>query len=348
MMHETIGNQPFQPRRVELTGPDFSSPASSFILHPSSFLPAAFTLIEVMLAIAIMAVICGTIYQFTGTVIRSSSVSMRTDAQEQSFGGLRRLLDTQFAALPTNETGTFVGVSEEGEHGHHDALRVVCPAGNAVLTPDAHGLYRVTLGLHELPKGSGHYTLVMEREPWDENENANGAPLLNLGDISAGGFKTSRNSLPSDSVRLLDGVRSLELAYYDPRLNSWQDKWNDDTLIPSLVRVRLEMENSGAPYEFVAQVPSGGIRRGLPTTNNALTYAPPGTLSVPGNGAGTVPGAVGPSGATVPSLPAGLTVPPPPPGGFTVPPMPPSGVPNGFPNQPLSFPNAPPRGGGPR
>lgn len=301
----------------------------SFVIRHS-----AFTLIEVMLTIAIMAVICGTIYQFTGTVVRSSAVSMRMDAQEQSFAGLRRLLEAQFAALPTNETGTLIGVSIEETHGHHDAVQLVCPAGNALLTPDARGLYRVTVGLDEIPAGSGHFSLVMEREAWRENDDESGTNTINfeLPPVSAGGFKTSRQQLPGDSVRLLDNVGSLEIAYYDPRLNSWQDKWNDDTLIPSLVRVRLTMENSSAPYEFIEQIPSGGIRRGLPTTIAANSRVP--NYPVPGQtGTGTVPGTNG----TVPNLPPGLQVPPPPPPGMNVPTLPP-----GFsPNTPLVL---PPRG----
>ena len=284
-----------------------------------------------MLAIAIMAVVCGTIYQFTGTVIRSSNISLRIDAQEQSFDGLRRLLGAQFSALPANETGIFIGVTDEGKHGHCDALQVVCPAGNALLTPDAQGLYRVTLGLDENPSGSGHYALVMEREPRaEDNDNqTNGSPFQ-LPTVSAGGVKTSRNQLPSGSVRLLGGVRSLEISYYDPRLNSWQDQWNDDTLIPSLVRVRLALENSGAPYEFIEQVPGGGLRRGLPNT-----------LSVPGYPPGGAPN--NPLGGQVPVLPPGMKVPQPPPGGFKLPPALPGqpGVPTGNPGGAVSFPNAP-------
>ena len=302
-----------------------------------------------MLAIAILAVICGTIYQFTGTVIRSSNISLRTDAQAQSLDGLRRLLGEQFSALPANETGVFFGVSEAGKHGHRDALQVVCPAGNALLTPDARGLYRVTLGLDERPAGSGHYTLVMEREPRaeDEDDDENNGSAFQLPTVSAGGVQTNRNQLPADRVRLLGGVSSLEISYYDPRLNTWQDKWRDDTLIPSLVRVRLALENGGAPYEFVEQIPGGGLRRGLPNTVSVPNNGASASL---GNGvAGTVSGAAGPSGATVPSLPPGLTVPPPPPGGFTVPSAPPgqSGASIGN-HGAVSFPNAPIRGGVPR
>ena len=307
----------------------------------------AFTLIEVMLAIAIMAIVCGTIYQFTGTVLRSSTVATRLDSRDQAFAGLRRLLDAQFAVLPANESRTFVGVNVESKGGHRDALQLVCPAGNALLTPDARGLYQITLGLGETREGSGHYALVMERAPWDaDGDEDNDNVKFALPAVSAGGVQTTHDQLPSDVVPLLDGVKSLEITYYDPRLNSWQDRWNDDTMIPSLVRVRLAMEDSGAPYEFIEQIPSGGLRRGLP--NTALTnFAVPGVNSA---GGANIPGVTGPGGAPVPPLPPGLTVPLPPAGGFPAPPpLPPgvSGPPTGG-HHPVNFPNAPLNGTIPR
>ena len=308
---------------------------------PSSSVLPAFTLIEVMLAIAILAMVCGTIYNFTGTVIRSSNVAVRLDTRTQSFDGLRRLLDAQFSALPINEAGVFVGLKQQGDHGRHDAMQVVCPAGNALLTPDAHGLYRITLGMDETPAGSGRYSLVMEREPRpaDEDDENNGS-AFQLPTVSAGGVKTSRSQLPSDSVSLLGGVKSLEISYYDPRLNSWQDKWNDDTMIPGLVRVRLTMADANTPYEFIEQIPGGGMRRGLP---NTVAANPAVANQFTGGGGSFVPGATGPNGATVPQLPPNLAVPPPPPNMAVPPSLPPS-----FGRGPVSFPNAPVNGVIPR
>ena len=266
---------------------------------------AAFTLVEIMLAIAILAVICGTIYQFTGTTVRASVASMRFDAQEQTFAGLRRLLDAQFAALPANEPQACLGATNEGKHGKRDALQMICPAGNAVLTPDARGLYQITLGLHETAHGSGRYTLGLEREPWTEDSEtlSNKNDTFQLPAISAGGFRTQETGSrdqqgPSDWVKLLDGVSALEISYFDPRLNTWLDKWNDQTLIPSLVRVRLTMEQSSSPYEFIERVPGGGLRRGLPNTVAAGTNIPglPPGVSVPSL----------PPGASIPSFPGGV------------------------------------------
>ena len=98
--------------------------------------PAAFTLIEILLAMAIMAVICGTIYQFTGTTVQVADVATRTDARAESLGGLRRLLAAQFAALPMSEPQAITGAANDGEHGRQDILQMLCPAGGALLTPD--------------------------------------------------------------------------------------------------------------------------------------------------------------------------------------------------------------------
>ena len=247
--------------------------------------PAAFTLIEVMLAMAIMAVICGTIYQFTGTTVRVANEATRIGAREQAFGGLRRLLAAQFAALPSGESRALSGATNDGEHGRQDVLQMLCPAGNTVLTPDARGLYQVAFELRKLPASKGQLTLVMNREPWSAGLDEE----INRAVSSGSGFRHE------GWVRLLDDVRALEIDYFDPRLNTWVDKWNDPTMTPSLVRVCLAMEGGGAPYEFIERVPGGGVPR-MPA--NLLSASIPGLPGLPPGVVGP-PGAVGPNGVSL-------------------------------------------------
>ena len=294
-------------------------------------------MIEVLLAMAIMAVICGTIYQFTGTTVRVAGVATRVDAREQALGGLRRLLSAQFAALPASESQALTGEANDGDHGRSDALRMLCPAGSAILTPDARGLYWATFEMREIPGGSGRHALVLNREPWTDDTEL-GKPIQ-LSAVSAGGVRTSGGlgSRPAGWVRLLDGVRSLQIDYFDPRLNSWVDKWNDPTMSPSLVRMRLALENSGAPYEFIEKVPGGGVPRGalstilpgspVPTLPPGFNPAnlpprlnpanlPPGVAGSNKGGTRTGPPTAPPAGAAptlppgvAPTLPPGLSVP---------------------------------------
>ena len=224
----------------------------------------AFTLIEVMLAVAILIVLTVTVYQFTAITLRATDLSMQNSEQTMQFGGFRRLLETQLSALPAGQHGALIGMNIKGKGaGRRDALQLVCPAGNALLTPDARGFYQVTLDLREAPRGSGHFALGLERQPWtdddedDEDDDAS-TPLQKPG---ANGQRPVKSPLPSDWLPLMDNVQSLEIAYFDARLNGWVDKWVDTSVLPNLVRVRLTTAGSEAPYEIVERVPGGGIAR---------------------------------------------------------------------------------------
>ena len=226
---------------------------------------AGFTLIEMTLAVAILVVISVTVYQFTSVAIRATDLSMRSSAEETACGGLRRLLAAQLSALPSGQNGALIGVNTTRRGGsRHDALQLVCPAGNAVLTPDAKGYYQVTLDLREVPRGSDHWVLGMERTPWtddDDDDDDDAVKPVSL-DPSKG-----KQLLPSDWVRLMDNVSSLEIAYFDARLNGWVDKWTDQTNLPNLVRLRVSLADSSVPYEIVERVPGGGIAKGAQIGN---------------------------------------------------------------------------------
>ncbi len=234
---------------------------------------AGFTLIEMTLAVAILAIISLTVYRFTDVAIRAADVSMQVSAEDAACGGLRRLLAAQLSALPANQNGTLVGVNTTRRGGgRHDTLLMVCPAGNAVLTPDAKGYYQVTLDLREIPRDSGHWALGLERTPWtDDDDDDDDDDAIKP---TSPELRTVRQSLPTDWVRLLDNVSALEIAYFDSRLNGWQDKWTDQTNLPNLIRVRVSLAGNSQPYEIVQRVPSGGLAKVIPTSVLPGNYDP--------------------------------------------------------------------------
>lgn len=241
-----------------------------------------FTLLEVVLAAAILVIISMTVYQFTSITMRTTEFSLRDSENTLACGGLRRLLEAQLASLPANHNGALVGMQISKGGNRRDALQLVCPAGNALLTPDAKGLYEITWTVREIPRNSGHYVLGMERTPWeddsvddDDEEDASSTKVTNVIRV--------HETLPSDWVPLMDGVKSLECSYFDARLNGWPDKWTDTTTLPNLVKMRLSLIDGGEPYEIVERVPGGAANfRGIPT----ITQTIPG-LSVQGQ-TGTV------------------------------------------------------------
>lgn len=220
-----------------------------------------------MLAIAILLIITVTVYQFVDITIRATEVSLRIGEEAMQIGGFRRLVASQLASLPAGQNGSLVGLEVKGRNGgRRDAMSLICPAGNAVLTPDARGFYQVTLDLHEIPRGSGHFALGLERQPWTDDDDDDDDD-----DASTPGAKPKTAALhpasaplPADWVMLLDNVKSLEIAYFDARLNGWVDRWPDASLLPNLVRLRVTFGNSSVPLEIVERVPGGGIAKLAP------------------------------------------------------------------------------------
>lgn len=252
---------------------------------------AGFTLLEIVLAVAILLLISVALTRFTDSTIQAAQISVRDGDEDEACSGLRRLLTAQLAALPQNfDSGALVGMMIKGNGGRRDALQMICPSGNALLTPDAKGLYQVTLMIREIPRGSGKMVLGLQRQPWtdddddDDEDNPSGASSLKTSSLNPAQAK-----LPADWVTLMDGVSAIEMAYFDSRLNGWVDRWTDSGALPNLVRVRLTLGSNGVPpYEIVLRVPGGGIKALPPPiaapVQQGLTGTP-GRINVPpGNG----------------------------------------------------------------
>ncbi len=52
-------------------------------------------------------------------------------------------------------------------------------------------------------------------------------------------------------VPLLSDVNSMEIRYFDPRLNAWVDRWTDRGTLPHLVRLTIDRAGSAVPWEAV-------------------------------------------------------------------------------------------------
>jgi hypothetical protein len=52
-------------------------------------------------------------------------------------------------------------------------------------------------------------------------------------------------------VPLLTNITSLQIGYFDPRLNTWIDRWTDRGTLPHLVRLTITRVGSKLPWEAV-------------------------------------------------------------------------------------------------
>ena len=235
--------------------------------HSSAGGSGAFTLLEIMMAVAILSIVAASIYQFTDVSLQSAYFYTKTGDQEAVRAGLRRLVETQLAAIPIGVPGSLLGLKTRSHDGERDSLQMVCAPGNGVLADDARGNYEIQLEVREFPRRSGKFALGIERRPHEDDDDDDDDD-----DAAATNAVASLHphvNLPADWVPLIEGVRNLQIGYFDSRLNGWVEKWTDQTILPNLVRVQFSTDDGQQPYEFVARVPAGGI------SQSATKFVPP-------------------------------------------------------------------------
>ena len=190
--------------------------------------PRAFTLLEITLAVAILGMMALAVYRFVSanlTAVRLSTESNETDARYQ---GLANLLTGQLQDLPPGQ-GTLAGEPYKFSGRSRDEMTWICSAGPGLLTRYATGEFSVTLRLRPIER-SDQMELGIVRESDDDS-----------------------NPVPENKswVSLLTGVNTMEIHYFDPRLNAWVDRWTDRGTLPHLVRLTIDRAGSSVPWEVV-------------------------------------------------------------------------------------------------
>lgn len=192
--------------------------------------PRAFTLLEVVIAVAIIAMVGITIFRFLESSLRAIAFSSQQSNDTAAMEGLIAVVQAQLNDLPAGEPGVLLGDAHQFNNNESDEMQWLCGAGNGLFTQFASGKYRVTLALQPVPK-----TTTSE---------------LGLRRVVADGTDSDLHWL-----HLLGEVDALEFRYYDQRLNAWLEKWTDQASRPSLVRMRLWRAGAEQPVEIVLTLP---------------------------------------------------------------------------------------------
>jgi prepilin-type N-terminal cleavage/methylation domain-containing protein len=198
-----------------------------FIVQAEQDRRRAFTLLEVMLAAAILGMMAMAIFRFVSTNMTAVRLSNELTQTNSAYSGLERLLTDQLQALPPGQ-GMLMGEPFKFEDRSRDEMTWICDAGPGLFTRYATGRYAVTLRLRPIEKSNAMELGVM-RESEDD-------------DISVPDEKAW--------VPLMEDVKMLAIRYFDPRLNAWVDRWTDRGTLPHLVRLTIT-PMTGPPWEAV-------------------------------------------------------------------------------------------------
>ena len=187
-----------------------------------------FTLLEIMLAVAILSLMAVAIYRFVQSNIVALRISSEATAADARYDSLRDLLTAELQSLPAG-SGALTGEPLTVNDRSQDELKWVSGSGLGVLTRYAKDECTVALRLQS-EKNSDRYDLGLLRKPKDD---------LDFTDVH------------ESWVPLLDNVRGLQIRFFDARLNVWVSRWTDTVTLPRLVKVTIDRNDAAVPWEAI-------------------------------------------------------------------------------------------------
>jgi len=190
---------------------------------------SAFTLLEITLAIAILAMMSLAVYRFVQTNIVALRVSSETNALDAQYAGFVNLLSAQFSSLPPGDAA-LLGEPFKQNDRSRDEITWICGAGPGLFTRYAVGEYQVSMRLRPMSKESDRMEIGVMRKGFSDG----------------GGLSENESWIP-----LLADVQSLQIRYFDPRLNVWVDKWTDTVTLPRLVKLAIGRAGTSVPWEAI-------------------------------------------------------------------------------------------------
>ncbi len=215
----------------------------------------AFTLLELLVATAMTAVLAGSLYATLHTAFKARDTATATVGQMRKAELAVELIraDIESAVVPSGIlAGAFLGEDGLDAAGRPaDSLLLHCTADGGADTEGAGDIRMVELACQPAAEGEG-MTLLRRL-------------TLNL--------LATRVEQPAEEV-LCSGVRSFDLKYFDGM--DWQDSWDSgarDNVLPLAVQTTLELlaedgtsSDEGGYLVFrVFQIPCGSAAAGTQT-----------------------------------------------------------------------------------
>lgn len=198
--------------------------------------PAAFTLIEVMIAVMIVMLLSISLAQFLRVNLDAIGSMTEAGVEQERMGALLRYVQGELNNLPPNGkggAGVLVGTANKFRDLSSDEIQWLCKPGSGVLTSAAVGQFRTTLMLRPQSQTSRVFDLGLRRRPVE-------------------GTDKEVNWLP-----LMTDVAAMEIRYL--QLGAWVDRWNNQGARPSLVRFRIWKTKGAAPVEAVMAIDASRV-----------------------------------------------------------------------------------------
>jgi prepilin-type N-terminal cleavage/methylation domain-containing protein len=208
-----------------------------------------FTLLEVMVATVILAMITFALYRFISTTLRAIDVTTQITEDRHAVEALTKMVQAELNDLPPRGPGVLLGKANKFHDLSCDELTWLCRAGPGVMTGAAPGEYRVTLTVQPAQDKSSELELGLRRELATADSKSD------VDFFTRGGGSSKYNWLP-----LIRPVAALEIRYWDARLNSPLQQWSDPNTRPSFVHMKIWKTADDLPYDVILPVPASFVQ----------------------------------------------------------------------------------------
>jgi type II secretion system protein J len=199
---------------------------------------SGFTLVEVLVAVIILALVAFGVHGFVSRILVSLRVSSERDAERARVRGFFSLVEAQLAQLPAQGPRWFSGQPHVFGGRSADSMEWDAVAGPGVLTGASPGVCRVSLELKPVGPSGTEQEIGLRRKI--------------LGDNTVG-----RESW----VPLLRPVAALQVRYFDAQRNTKPERWTDTASVPALVYLSIQMREGDPVEEVVLSVPAARVSR---------------------------------------------------------------------------------------
>ena len=191
--------------------------------------PRGFTLMEIMLAVAILGMMSVAIFRFVQSNMIALQFSSETAAADAQYDGLRDLLTAEWQSLSplrANMTGEPFKLGDR----ERDEIKWKSTAGPGLLTRYA----------------PGDFTVVLRLQPGNEKGSR-----LDLGFSRKAQEDSDTGEARETWVSLIKNVNSLEISYFDANANNWLPRWPLGGRLPLLVKITVGRTDSAVPWETI-------------------------------------------------------------------------------------------------
>lgn len=188
-----------------------------------------FTLMEIMLAVAILGMMSVAIFRFVQSNMIALQLSSDSGAADARYAGLRDLLTAEWQPL-NPLSAMMVGEPFKLGDRERDEIKWKSSAGPGLLTRYAPGEFTVVLRLQPGNEKGGWLDLGLSRKAQEDSDTG---------------------EAPETWVPLIKNVNSLEISYFDANANNWLPRWPLGGRLPLLVKITVGRGDSAVPWETI-------------------------------------------------------------------------------------------------